>query len=142
MNKYRGIDLHANNCVVVVSDEEDRVCCEKRVPNELSKIVSLLEPFRGELVSVAVESTFNWYWLVDGLHAAGFDVKLINTSAIVQYEGLKYSGDEHDARHLAHLLRLKLLHFGYAFEPEWRAVRDLARKRCQLVRTRTTRIGA
>lgn len=142
MNKYSGIDLHANNCVVVVSDEEDRVCCEKRVPNDLTKIIALLEPFRGELFGIAVESTFNWYWLVDGLRAAGFEVKLVNTAAIVQYEGLKYSGDEHDARHLAHLLRLKLLHFGFAFEPEWRAVRDLARKRLQLVRTRTAHLLA
>lgn len=142
MNKYSGIDLHANNCVVVVSDEEDRICCEKRVPNDLTKVIALLEPFRNELVAVAVESTFNWYWLVDGLRAASFEVKLVNTAAIVQYEGLKYSGDEHDARHLAHLLRLKLLRLGYAFEPEWRAVRDLARKRLQLVRTRTTHVLA
>jgi transposase len=142
MSKYSGIDLHANNCVVVVSDEDDRICCERRVPNDLAKVVALLEPFRGELAGVAVESTFNWYWLVDGLRAAGFDVKLVNTAAIAQYEGLKYSGDEHDARHLAHLLRLGLLHFGYAFEPEWRAVRDLARKRMQLVQTRTTHVLA
>jgi transposase len=142
MNKYSGIDLHSNNCVVVVSDEEDRVCCEKRVPNDLAKVIALLEPFRDNLVGVAVESTFNWYWLVDGLQAAGFDVKLVNTAALVQYDGLKYSGDQHDARHLAHLLRLNLLHFGYAFPPEWRAVRDLARKRAQLVRTRTTHVLA
>jgi transposase len=142
MNKYSGIDLHSNNCVVVVCDEEDRVCCERRVPNDLAKVIALLAPFRDNLVSVAVESTFNWYWLVDGLRAAGFDVKLVNTAAIAQYEGLKYSGGEHDARHLAHLLRLNLLRFGYAFEPEWRAVRDLARKRLQLVRTRTTHVLA
>jgi transposase len=142
MSKYSGIDLHSNNCVVVVSDDDDGVCCERRLPNDLSKVVALLEPYRADLVSVAVESTFNWYWLVDGLRAAGFDVKLVNTAAIAQYSGLKYSGDEHDARHLAHLLRLNLLKFGYAFEPEWRAVRDLARKRQQLVRTRTTHVLA
>ncbi|MES2322322.1 MAG: IS110 family transposase [Pseudomonadota bacterium] len=142
MNKYSGIDLHSNNCVVVVSDEDDRVCCERRVPNDLAKIVALLEPYRNDLVGVAVESTFNWYWLVDGLSAAGFDVKLVNTAAIAQYSGLKYSGDEYDARHLAHLLRLKLLKFGYVLEPQWRATRDLARKRQQLVRTRTTHVLA
>ncbi len=142
MNKYSGIDLHANNCVVVVSDEEDRIFCERRVPNDLTKIIGLLEPFRSDLVSIAVESTFNWYWLVDGLRAAGFEVKLVNTATIAQYEGLKYSGDEHDARHLAHLLRLNLLHFGYAFAPDWRALRDLARKRAQLVHTRTTHVLA
>jgi hypothetical protein len=79
---------------------------------------------------------------VEGLRAAGFDVKLANTSAIAQYSGLKYSGDEHNARHLAYLLRLKLLKFGYVFEPQWRSTRDLTGKRQQLVRTRTTRVLA
>ncbi len=68
---------------------------------------------------------------------------LANRAAIAQYSGMKYSGDEHDARHLAHLLRLKLLRFGHIFPPEWRAARDLARKRLQMVQTRTEhpRIG-
>lgn len=42
--KYSGIDLHSNNCVVVVTDEEDRVVVEKRLPNELEKILALLSP--------------------------------------------------------------------------------------------------
>jgi transposase len=142
MKKYSGIDLHANNCVVAVLDENDRVCCECRVANELGKIVALLEPFRDELVGVVVESTFNWYWLVDGLQAAGYRVELANTTAIQQYDGLKYGGDESDARHLAHLLRLGILRTGYICPKELRAVRDLARKRCQLVRNRTLHILA
>ncbi len=35
MKKFIGIDLHSNNSVVVVSDEEDRVILQKRLPNEL-----------------------------------------------------------------------------------------------------------
>lgn len=142
MSKYSGIDLHSNNCVVAVIDDDDRVCCQKRVPNDLAKVVALLEPHRESLVGVVVESTFNWYWLVDGLIEHGFAVKLANTAAIAQYSGMKYSGDEHDARHLAHLLRLKLLRFGHIFPPEWRAVRDLARKRLQMVQTRTEHVLA
>jgi transposase len=142
MNKYSGIDLHSNNCVVAVIDDEDRVCCQKRVPNNLEKVLALLEPHRDCMVGVVVESTFNWYWLVDGLIEHGFAVRLANTAAIAQYSGMKYSADEHDARHLAHLLRLKLLRFGYIFPPEWRAARDLARKRLQLVQTRTEHILA
>jgi transposase len=142
MNKYSGIDLHSNNCVVVVMDENDQVCCERRVANDTAQVIALLEPFRPDLKGVVVESTYNWYWLVDALVNAGFDVKLANTAAIIQYDGLKYSGDEHDARHLAHLLRLGLLRFGYIFPPELRAVRDLARKRLQMVRTRTLHVLA
>jgi transposase len=142
MNKYSGIDLHSNNCVVVVIDEDDRVLCEKRVPNNLEQIVALLASHGGDLRGVVVESTFNWYWLVDGLQHAGFEVKLANTAALDQYSGLKYSGDEHDARHLAHLLRLGILRTGHIYPPEQRAVRDLSRKRAQLVHSRTMHILA
>jgi transposase len=94
------------------------------------------------MAGVVVESTYNWYWLVDGLQEAGFVVKLANTGAIKKYDGLKHSGDEADARHLAHLLRLGILPTGTILPPEHRAVRDLARKRMQLVRSRTSHIIA
>lgn len=140
--KYSGIDLHSNNSVVTVMDDDDRVVAEKRLPNDLAKIVGLLMPWREEMAGVVVESTFNGYWLVDGLQAAGFKVHLANTTAIKKYEGLKHSGDETDARYLAHLLRLGILPTGTILPPGQRAVRDLSRKRMQLVRSRTTHILA
>jgi len=60
--KYSGIDLHSNNSVVTVTDGEDRVIAEKRLPNDLAKIVGFLQPWRDELAAVVVESTYNWYW--------------------------------------------------------------------------------
>jgi transposase len=140
--KYSGIDLHSNNSVVSVIDETDRVVAEKRLPNELAKILTFLAPWQAELAGVVIESTYNWYWLVDGLQAAGFVVHLANTTAIKKYDGLKYSGDETDARYLAHLLRLGILPTGTILPPQQRAVRDLARKRMQLVRSRTSHILA
>jgi len=137
---YCGIDLHSNNSVVVISDESDRVLYAKRLPNRLSDILAVLEGYRQELAGVVVESTYNWYWLVDGLQEAGYRVHLANTAAIKQYDGLKHRGDESDARQLAHLLRLKLLPQGHIMAKQQRAVRDLARKRMQLVQCRTTQI--
>jgi len=142
MKLYAGIDLHSNNSVVSVIDEADQVVFEKRLPNELERIVLALAAFRDALVGIVVESTFNWYWLVDGLMAAGFRVHLANPAAIVQYEGLKHSGDEHDARWLAHLLRLKILREGYIYPKAARGVRDLMRRRMQLVQTRSTQLLA
>ena len=95
---YGGIDLHSNNSVVTVTDETDRVVAEKRLPNDLAKIIGFLQPWHEELAGVVVESTYNGYWLVDGLQAAGFIVHLANTAAIKKYDGLKHSGDEADAR--------------------------------------------
>jgi transposase len=67
-------------------------------------------------------------------------VHLANTAAIQQYQGLKYSDDSSDATWLAHLLRLGLLPEGYIYPKETRAVRDLLRKRGQLVQQRTRNI--
>jgi transposase len=142
MRCYSGIDLPSTNSVVVVSDEADRVLRAKRLPNELGRIVELLEPYRGELAGVVVESTYNWYWLVDGLQAAGYRVHLAHPAGIKRYEGLKRSGDESDALQLAQLLRLGLLHSGYICPVEHRRVRDLARRRMQLVRQRTMHVLA
>lgn len=140
--KYSGIDLHSTNNVVVVSDEADRVLYRARLPNRLDKVLEALEPFREELAAVAVESTYNWYWLVDGLHAAGYKVLLANTAKMKRYDGLKHSGDETDAAHLAQLLRLGILPTGYIYPKEQRALRDLGRRRMQLVRSRTVQILA
>ena len=137
MTLYCGIDLHANNSVLAVQDEHDQIHFEKRLPNDLATILSVLEPYRAELSGCVVESTYNWYWLVDGLMDAGFAVHLAHTGAIPQYAGLKHTNDESDARHLAHLLRLGILPEGYIYPKAERAVRDLLRRRLQLVRQKT-----
>lgn len=142
MRWYCGIDLHSNNSVVVVIDEADRIVYRRRLPNELSKVLEALEPFRGELGGVAVESTYNWYWLVDGLQAAGHTVHLANPAKMKRYDGLKHAGDETDAFQLAHLLRLGILPTGYIYPREQRALRDLGRRRMQLVRSRTVQVLA
>jgi transposase len=133
MKLYAGIDLHSNNSMIVVIDEEDRVMFQNRFANELERVLLALASFKQWLVGVVVESTYNWYWLVDGLMQAGYTVHLAHPAALVQYQGLKYSADEHDARWLAHLLRLGILHEGYIYPRESRAVRDLMRRRMQLV---------
>ena len=140
MELYVGIDLHGGNCVVSVLDETDRTVYARRLPNDLGAIVAALRGCAGTVRGVAVESTYNWYWLVDGLQAAGFTMHLGNTAAVKQYDGLKHGGDFSDARHLAHLLRLGILPEGYIYPREERAVRDLLRKRSQLVRQRSTQI--
>lgn len=140
--EFCGIDLHSNNCVVVITDDMDRVLLSRRIPNDLEKVLTLLAPHRDKLAGVVVESTYNWYWLVDGLEAAGYAVKLANTVAMKRYDGLKHSDDETDAAHLAYLLRLGILPTGYIYPREQRALRDLARKRMQLVRTRTQQVLA
>lgn len=98
MGCYVGIDLHATNSVVVVIDDADRVLYQKRLRNELSVILTALEPYRAAVQGIAVESTYNWYWLVDGLMEAGYGVHLAHAPALPQYSGLKHADDQHDAQ--------------------------------------------
>jgi len=140
MKLYAAIDLHSDNNVTVVIDEQDRVVYQKRLPNDLALILKGFSVYRTELQGIVVESTYNWYWLVDGLMEQGYKVHLANTAAIQQYEGLKYTDDHSDARWLAHVLRLGVLPEGYIYPRADRPVRDLLRKRSQLVRQRTTNL--
>jgi transposase len=68
---------------------------------------------------------------------AGHHVDLVNTAKVVQYEGLKHTNDKYDAFHLAHLMRLGILPTGHIYQKETRGLRDLLRKRMQLVQTRS-----
>lgn len=140
MKLYGGIDLHSNNSVLVLIDEQDEVVYEKRLDNKLERILNELKTYRKHVVGLAVESTYNWYWLVDGLMEAGYSLHLVNTAAVKQYDGLKYTDDRHDAKHLAHLLRLGILPQGYIYPKAQRAVRDLLRKRMQLVQQQTANV--
>jgi transposase len=119
---YGAIDLHSNNNVTVLTDEQDHVVYEKRLPNDLALIVEQPAAYRDSLQGIVVESTYNWYWLVDGLMDQGHKIHLANTAAIQQYEGLKYTDDPYDARWLAHLLRLGILPQGHIYPKQQRPV--------------------
>ena len=140
MKLYGGIDLHSTNSVVALTDEQDKVVYQRRLSNDLALILRELQPYQPFIEGLVVESTYNWYWLVDGLMAADYELHLANTAAIVQYEGLKYTDDDTDARWLAKLLRLRLLPEGHIYPKEQRPVRDLLRKRSQLVHQHTANL--
>jgi transposase len=137
---YAGCDLHGNNNLIGIIDGEGKRVFKKKLPNDLALVRDTLKPFQEELTGIAVESTYNWYWIVDGLMEKGYKVHLANPSAIQQYSGLKHSDDQHDAFWLAEMLRLGILPEGYIYPKEERALRDLLRKRGHLVRLRTSLI--
>jgi transposase len=139
---YVGFDLHSNNSHLGIIDQNDTRVYHKRLPNMLDVILAELEPYKKNIVSIVVESTYNWYWLVDGLMENFYEVHLANPAAIKQYTGLKHVDDKHDAFWLAHMERLGILPTGYIYPKELRPVRDLLRKRGHLVRLRTSLINS
>jgi transposase len=135
---YAGCDLHGKNNLIGIIDGEGKRVFKRKLSNDLGLIRDTLKPFKQELVGVVVESTYNWYWLVDGLMEEGYRVHLANPSAIQQYVGLKHVDDRHDAFWLAEMLRLGILPEGYIYSKGERPLRDLLRKRGHLVRLRTS----
>lgn len=137
---YGGIDLHSNNNTVGITDHDANRLYYRRLPNMIDVVLAELAPYQNDIDCIAVESTFNWYWLVDGLMAEGYTVHLANPSAMQPYKGLKHIDDKHDAFWLADMERLGILPKGYIYPKEDRAVRDLLRKRSHLVKLRTSLI--
>ena len=140
MKLYGGIDLHSNNSVINIVDENSNVVFKKRIKNDITMIKSYLVAYQPDLVGLVVESTYNWYWLVDDLMDCGFRIHLANTAAIQQYSGLKHADDNSDANWLANMLRLNILPEGYIYPKKQRMVRDLLRKRTQLVQQNTSNL--
>jgi transposase len=140
MNKalYCGVDLHSSNAVYFISDEQGKGLFKKRLPNKLPVVLDALEPFRQRLKLVAVESTYNWYWLVDGLMDHDYPVRLVHPTAVEQYNGIKLANDFTDAAFLAHLGRQEILPTGYIYPKQERPVRDLLRRRMLLVKYQTS----
>lgn len=132
-----GMDLHSNNVVIGVMDLDGKRVATGKVDCDLKEVVKFLAPYKSQLEQVAVESTYNWYWLVDGLQARQYPVVLANPAGMAQYCGLKHADDTHDAFFLAELLRLKILPTGHIYDAQLRPVRDLLRRRLMLVHHRT-----
>jgi len=141
MNLHCAVDLHGDNGYYGIVDETGKRVFEKRLPNVLSEVLAALKPYRDQLTSgIVVESTYNWYWLVDGLEGNGYETRLANPAAVEQYSGLKNTDDKTDAFFLAELSRLGILPVGYIYPKKERPMRDLLRRRLLLVRQKTAHV--
>ena len=140
MKIMTGIDLHSNNALCGLMDENGRRVLHKKLPCDLPSILKVLQPYKARIAQVAVESTYNWYWLVDGLEDHGYPVVLANPARMKQYYGLKHTDDVSDAFFLCELMRLGILPTSHLYDRQTRPVRDLLRRRMLLVQLRTSLI--
>ena len=138
MKLYGGIDLHSTNSYVAVVSGDTKKLLIHKFPNDKGKIISALTPYKKRLEGIAIESTYNWYWLVDALMEEGYKVHLANPAAMKQYQGIKHLDDKQDAIWLANLLRLGILPEGYIYPKQNRGLRDLLRQRSRFVVHKTS----
>src|SRR5256885_4025386 len=138
---YCGIDLSASTSHLCVLDENLSIHLQQTAPNELPRIASLLLPFKPDL-PVVIESTFNWYWIVDGLQELGFDLCLAHTLGLAMITQAKVKTDRRDAFTLAKLLRAGVIPKAYIYPASTRPVRDLLRRRMKEVALRAQEYGS
>lgn len=82
MEIYAGIDLHSNNSVVFLIDETNKILYKKRLANDKWILLNELKGYKSNICGIVAESTYNWYWLVDGLREAGYKAHLVNSGKI------------------------------------------------------------
>jgi transposase len=135
--QFVGVDLHLHRSVVVRIDGRGREVDCVRIDNDADGLLAeVMKSGRG--AQVAIEATYGWYWAVDALRAAGFDVHLAHPYGLkAMRKRRRVKSDRVDALELARLLRLGSLPEAYIAPPELRELRELVRHRQVLVKTST-----
>jgi transposase len=132
-----GIDLHAQNMYACIMDQTGKKLLHQNIKgNDFKYFLKIAAPYVHDL-TLACESTFNWYWLADACEAAGIKFVLGHVLYMRAIHGTKTKNDRVDSEKIAHLLRSNMLPEGYCCSPEKRPIRDLLRRRSVLVRHRT-----
>jgi transposase len=123
-----GIDLHAQTMAICIMDKNGKVLVKKSIKCTIDLLMELLKPYR-KRISVGVESTYNWYWLLDGLKRHKVPCFLGHALYIKYRCGNKHKNDPVDARGIADLLRTNRFPLAYDYPEEMRETRDLLRRR-------------
>jgi len=130
-----GIDLHARKMSICIMDKQGKVVLSKTIDCEFLLLRDLMTPYI-KSITVGVESTYNWYWLIDKLKESGVNCALGHALYIKRMKSGKHKNDPIDARDIADLLRTNRFPLAYAYPQEMRNVRDLLRRRHHFVRNR------
>lgn len=134
MSYYCGIDLGAKLSQVYIIDNDQKVLVNRKVANDIEVIHRLIRS-HGRVPTV-IESTFNWYWIVDGLQDRKVPVTLAHSLKLAAISNAKVKTDKHDALVLAQLLRANMIPTSYIYPAEQRPLRDLLRQRWDAVALR------
>lgn len=130
-----GIDLHKKSMSVCIMDRQGTIHFKKSIHCNFDFLYAILADYIPQ-ITVGVESTFNWYWLIDELTAYGIPVFLGHALYIKQQSGKKNKNDPIDARCIADMLRVNRFPLAYKYPADMRPTRDLLRRRHFFVRRR------
>lgn len=136
MNYYIGWDAHKKYSVLAMINDSGKIYPPKQVEHDKERLRSLF----GTLPTasqVAIESTGNWYWLVDEMEKAGLRPVLVHPAEAKARMGKTNKTDKLDAQGLAILARNGTLPVVWIPPGELRDQRELPRMRMAMVSVRT-----
>jgi transposase len=136
--QWVGIDLHLYRSVICRIDAAGKQLDCVQIDNDPMTLVKEVRK-AGRGAPVAIEATYGWYWAVDALQAAKFEMHLAHPYGMKAMRKRKrVKTDAVDAYELANLMRLGSLPEGYIAPKELRELRELVRHRRQLTKTATS----
>jgi transposase len=136
MTHYIGCDVHKKYSVFAGLDDEGRVTEPRRVEHDRDQFRTYLESLPAGS-SIAVETTGNWYWVIDEMERAGHLPQLAHAMKSKLMMGQINKTDKLDSEGLARLLRNGTLPSVWIPRGELRDQRELPRMRLVLVQMRT-----
>jgi transposase len=133
---YIAFDAHKHYTLASVEQKDGQLLRELQIPHERGALRQFLQ--RCDPGSpVAVETTGNWYWIVDEIEGAGCAPRLVHARKAKLMMGMINKTDKLDARGLNRLQRAGTLPTVWIPARDLRDWRDLPRTRMVLVRQRT-----
>jgi transposase len=137
---YCGVDLHARSLYICVIDRQGKILMHRKIGIDPEYFLLIIQPW-GKDITVAVESTFNWYWLADVCASEDIPFALAHALYLKAIHGSKVKNDRIDCEKIARIALGGNLPLAYAYPRQHRAVRDLLRRRTHFVRERAELMG-
>ena len=133
---YCGVDLHTKTLYLCVIDQEGSILMHKNIPAKPDAFLKAIKPYHPNVV-IGVECMFSWYWLANLCPEHRITFILGHALYMKAIHGGKAKSDKIDSEKIARLIKGGTFPLAYTYPPELRPVRDLMRRRRNLVRFRS-----
>jgi transposase len=130
---YCGIDLHARKMYVCILDKKGKTHVHQNIKTDPELLFELIFPYIDDIV-IGVECVFCWYWVADLCAEHQIPFVLGHALYMKAIHGGKTKNDKIDSYKIALLLKGGNFPTAYTYPAEWRATRDLLRRRMYLSR--------
>ena len=127
-----GVDLHSQSMYICVMDQKGEIKLHRNMRNDFNLFKQLIVEYKDN-ISVGVETMHSYYWLADCCRQAEIPIYLGHAYYMKTIHGGKSKNDKIDSKKIADLMRANLLPVGYIYPKEFRATRDLLRRRTRFM---------